>query len=218
MSHAVEHEERPGLWPARARRRPRAGVGILVAETVSRLAGDAVILAAIRKALPKGSRLTTASETGNADHDEDREDFEALFSKREIKQIRQRTRGAMAVKKMRGEVVGCLPYGFRRKADGAHVTRDDGAPKCAPGCHGCLHIERDPAEQAVIAGATALRADGLSVAAVERQLRAEGVVGRVGKPLLYAGLSHAVRSGARRRGVGAGMKREAVARPLLATE
>ena len=159
------------------------GIGILIAETVSRLAYDVVILGAIRKALPRGARLTTANETGNADLDEDREDFEALFGKREIKQIRQRTKGALAVKKMRGEVVGAVPFGFRRKADGEHVTRQDGSRKCTLECPGCKRIEQDPDEQAIIA--RALHSSGMSVAAVERQLRADGVTSRVGKPLIY---------------------------------
>jgi DNA invertase Pin-like site-specific DNA recombinase len=158
VSRTTDHGERPGLTAALDGLHGSGAA--LVAETVSRFAGDGYILETIRRQLGKsGARLATADETGNADLDEDRQDFEAMFSKREIKQIRARTKGALAVKKMRGERVGGIPYGKRLAADG-------------------VHLETDDAEQAVIARAKALSDTGLSVRAIATALAAEGIVGR----------------------------------------
>jgi DNA invertase Pin-like site-specific DNA recombinase len=186
VSRTIDHGDRPGMALALDTIRQQHST-VLVAETVSRLVGDPTILGAIRRVLAKsGARLATADETGNADLDEDRQDFDALFSKREIKQIKSRTKGALAVKRMRGEVVGVLPYGFGRKADGQHVKDPrTHAPRCEAGCVGCLHVEPNAAEQAVIHRAKALSDEGSTVRAIAAQLTAEGVRGRTGNPLSH---------------------------------
>lgn len=183
LSRTLAYGDRPGLTGA-LETVASERIDVLVGESVSRLAGDAAILAGIRGALPRGARLATADETGNEDLDEDRQEFEAFFSRREIKQIRQRTRGALAVKKMRGEAMGCLGFGYRRKADGMHVMRD-GARKClakSPDCGGCLHVEPDPGEQAVIRRVVALSAEGLSLQGIVDSLTADQISGRTGNP------------------------------------
>ena len=183
-SRTLAYGDRPGLLGA-IELVTEEKIDVLVGESVSRLAGDSVILAGIRGALPRGARLATADETGNEDLDDDRQEFEAFFSKREIKQIRTRTKGALAVKKMRGEVVGCVPYGYRRKADGAHVMRE-GMRKCAasvPGCGGCLHVEADEAEQAVIRYVVELSGEeGLSLQGICDALEHEHIFSRAREP------------------------------------
>lgn len=166
VSRTTEHAERPGLAAALdAVRSLRASV--LVAETVSRWAFDAPILESIRTALrSRGARLATADETGDADLDEDRQDFECLYSKREIKQIRARTKGALAVKRLRGERVGAIPFGKCLDPDGKHL---------AP----C------PAEQAIIVRAKQLSDLGLSIRKIAASLDAEGCLGRTGWPLSH---------------------------------
>jgi len=165
-SRTTEHGERPGLVAALDTVKGQ-GISVLVAENVSRWAFDAVILGAIRTELVKrGARLATADETGNADLDEDRQDFEAMFSKREIKQIRQRTKGALAVKKLRGELTGSAPFGKRVGSDG-------------------VHLEANPDEVAIIARAKALSDAGGTVRGIAATLAAEGIVGRTGRALSH---------------------------------
>jgi DNA invertase Pin-like site-specific DNA recombinase len=186
VSRTVDHGDRPGLALAL----DKVGRhGVLVAETTSRLAGDPWILGGIRRELArKGGRVATCDERGNEDLDEDRQDFDALFSKREIKQIRSRTKGALAVKRMRGEVVGVLPFGFGRKADGHHVMDPrTHAPRCKTGCTGCLHVERNDAEQATIARAIEL-AKTCRIRELTDTLNAEGHRTRRGTPFTFQGV------------------------------
>ena len=79
----------------------------------------------------------------------------AAFAMYERALIRSRTKAALAVKRAKGERVGTIPYGYRLAADGKHV-------------------EEDSEEQATIARARALRADGLSLRAIGRTLLGEG--------------------------------------------
>lgn len=72
------------------------------------------------------------------------------------------------VKRARGERISRqTPYGQRVAVDG-------------------VHLEPDPAEQAVIERARLLRASGLSVRAVAEELEVEGLMNRAGKPLSVA--------------------------------
>jgi hypothetical protein len=73
------------------------------------------------------------------------------------------TKAALAAKAAKGERVGELPYGFRLAADGAH-------------------LERDEAEQSVLALVRELRAGGLSQRAIVAELAAQGLVSRAGRP------------------------------------
>jgi DNA invertase Pin-like site-specific DNA recombinase len=175
LSRTLDHGERPGLVAALETIRTRH-VDMLVAESVSRLAGDSYILGAIRRELPKGARLVTCDDVGVPDLDEDMQEFRAMHSRQEIKQIRARTKGALAAKRLRGEISGTLRYGWRRKANGLHVGGRD--RRCAADCTGCLHPEQDPAEQAVIARVKALSDTGLAIRAIAARLAVEGVVGR----------------------------------------
>jgi DNA invertase Pin-like site-specific DNA recombinase len=77
--------------------------------------------------------------------------------------IRARTRAALAAKRARGERTGEIPYGFHVAADGATLERDD-------------------AEQAVLAAVRDLRGAGLSQRAIVRELAARGFVSREARP------------------------------------
>ena len=72
--------------------------------------------------------------------------------------IGARTRAALAVKKARGERVGSVPYGFRVGEDGV--------------------LEPDGDEQETVELARRLRAGGLSLRAIDRELRAQGYLPR----------------------------------------
>lgn len=75
----------------------------------------------------------------------------------------ERTAAAMAHKRANGERVGAVPFGSRLAADG-------------------IHLEPVPEEQAAIACAVELRAAGLSLRAIARELAARGFRARSDKP------------------------------------
>jgi DNA invertase Pin-like site-specific DNA recombinase len=85
----------------------------------------------------------------------------AAYSAYERLVIKARAKAALAVKKARGERVGGMPYGWR-----------DG--------DGNLLVE-DEAEQATVARAREIRAEGASLREVGRRLLEEGHGPRVGK-------------------------------------
>jgi DNA invertase Pin-like site-specific DNA recombinase len=179
-SRMLSHDDRHGLmWAIFEAMGPRR-IGVLVAESVSRFAGDAVILAGIKDALPRWARLATSTETGNEDIDEELEDYGAINSKREIRQISQRIKGSLARLRARGAVSGNPPYGQRRKADGQHVLRDDGSRKCGPDCAGCRNLEPDPEEQRCLSRMRELDASGMTYERIGRRLTKEGFRNRLG--------------------------------------
>jgi DNA invertase Pin-like site-specific DNA recombinase len=76
-------------------------------------------------------------------------------SEHEVAMIRLRTSAALQAMKRRGRRVGSIPYGFQLAADGLHLVEHD-------------------QEQATVALAAVLRARGLSLRAVGRELVAQG--------------------------------------------
>jgi len=87
----------------------------------------------------------------------------ASVSQWEREAIGERTSAAMQHKASEGEYTGgAVPYGYRLAADGEHV-------------------EELPEEQAVLAEARRLRASGLSLRAVARELDRHGIKSRVGR-------------------------------------
>lgn len=87
----------------------------------------------------------------------------ASVSQWEREAIGERTATAMQHKKASGERVGAVPYGSRLAADG-------------------VHLEDEPAEQAVLEEARTLRAAGLSLRAVAAELDRLGMHARNGRP------------------------------------
>ncbi len=76
-----------------------------------------------------------------------------VFAQYERAIIRSRTKAALAVKKAKGERVGGVPYGYRLEDE---------------------RVVEDEAEQATVARARELRAEGKSLRAIGRNLVAEG--------------------------------------------
>jgi DNA invertase Pin-like site-specific DNA recombinase len=87
--------------------------------------------------------------------------FADLYARVEHAAIRERTKAALAAKRARGERTGGIPYGCRLAPNGVHLVPY-------------------PAEQVTIARASELRATGISLDAVARQLAAEGHAPRSG--------------------------------------
>jgi len=140
----------------------RAGV-LLVAKR-DRLARDVVVGAVIERLVERqGARVLAADGTGNGEGPEHQlmRHLVNAFAEYEALVIAARTRAALAVKKARGERVGSVPYGFR-------VT-DDGI------------LEPDDDEQEMVAVARRLRERGLSLRAIDRELRARGHLPRNGR-------------------------------------
>jgi site-specific DNA recombinase len=76
--------------------------------------------------------------------------------------IGARTKAALRVKKMRGERVGAIPIGYR-------LADDEGM------------LEEDPREQAAIALIHELREEGLSLRAIDQEIRRRGFPSRTGR-------------------------------------
>ena len=98
------------------------------------------------------------------------------FAEYERALIGARTRAALRVKKARGERVGAIPFGYR-------VTEDD------PG-----RLEPDPGEQEVIRLVHELREEGLSLRAIDEELRGRGHEPRGGERWHVQTLSNIARS------------------------
>lgn len=168
VSGATPVHERAGLVSALATLR-EIGAGVLLAAKRDRLARDTGVMATLEGAVrASGAVVRTADGASDgADDDEGafvRRSVEDMVSVLERMKIKARTKAALAVKKARGERVGCVPYGFRLAADG-------------------VRLEEDEAEQGVIAIVRELRAAGLSQWAIVHELAARGIVSRGGRPL-----------------------------------
>lgn len=182
VSRTTEHDSRPGLVEAIEVVKSGAAQ-VLVAESTSRFAGNNFLLGAIERALGKKGRIATANDSGNEEADSDRRELEALFSKFEIRQIRSRTKGALEMKRIRGERICTIPYGKRLKADGQHTLDKMKLPKCrGTECAGCLHLEDHPDELRAMSRARELSAQ-MGPFPIARQLNAEGFRGRTGNTL-----------------------------------
>ncbi|MCA9316105.1 MAG: recombinase family protein [Planctomycetes bacterium] len=155
VSGGADLEKRPGLLAALDAVREH-GAGVLVVARRDRLARDVLVAAMVDRLVARqGASIVAADGTGNGDGPEAalmRTLIDA-FAQYERAVIGARTRAALAVKKARGERVGGIPYGYR----------DEGGV-----------LVEEPGEQAVIARARELRAEGLSLRAVGRALLGEG--------------------------------------------
>jgi DNA invertase Pin-like site-specific DNA recombinase len=166
VSGGAALDRRPGLAAALADVRDRRAGALVVAKR-DRLARDVAIAASVERELARtGARVISADGTGNGEGAADQFMRTMLdgVAQYERALIRGRVRAALGVKQARGEMTGKPRWGYRLDADGVHVVED-------------------PAEQAVVARARSLRAEGASLKGVVEALRAEGVVGRSGRPL-----------------------------------
>lgn len=164
LSGSTPVGERPGFLAALEGLRT-AGAGLLVLAKRDRLArGVAVAVVAEELVREAGARVVTADGVADGDRPEDAfmRTIQDAVAQLERARIAQRTRAALAVKRARGERISrSIPYGMRLAADG-------------------IHLEADPAEQAVVRQVLALRAEGLSLRAVGAALVARGCLPRGG--------------------------------------
>jgi DNA invertase Pin-like site-specific DNA recombinase len=89
--------------------------------------------------------------------------------------IGERTRDAMGHKRANGERVGTVPFGYRPAADG-------------------VHLEIEPAEQAILTRMRALRAGGYSTRQIAAELNREGLTTRRGTAWKFQYIAQALRA------------------------
>ncbi len=163
ISGGAELERRPGLVAALDALRDQ-GAGVLVVARRDRLARDVLTDALVQRLCEReGATVVSADGVANGDRPEDQlmRSIVAAMAAYERALIGTRTRAALAVKKARGERVGGVPYGYRVGPAG--------------------RLEADPGEQATVARARELRAEGASLREVARRLLAEGHRPRKGR-------------------------------------
>lgn len=141
----------------------RESAGLLVVAKRDRLARDVLTAALVERLCERhGARVQSADGTGNGDGPEAQllRGVIDVFAQYERAIIRSRTKAALAVKKANGERVGGVPYGYR--LEGERVVEDEG-------------------EQATVARARELRAEGKSLRAIASGLVEAGHTPRKGK-------------------------------------
>ena len=154
-----------GAAPLEARTGLLAALGELASDDVllvakrDRLARDPILGAMVeRMADRQGARVVSAAGEGTDDDGPTSVLMRRIvdaFAEYERLVIGARTRAALAAKRVRGERVGAVPYGYRLAGDGVALIED-------------------AAEQAVICEARKLRAAGLSLRAVAADLASRG--------------------------------------------
>jgi DNA invertase Pin-like site-specific DNA recombinase len=146
----------------------KRGDVVLVAKR-DRIARDVVVAAMVEAAANrKGCKIVSAAGEGSEDDSPAGLLMRRLidsFSEYERAVIASRTKAALQAKKLRGERVGAIQYGYHLAADG-------------------IHLESDAAEQAVICEARRLRDSGLSLGKVAAELARQGLFSRVGRPFV----------------------------------
>lgn len=161
VSGAAPLERRGGLVAALQELKDSA-CGVLLVAKRDRLARDTMVAAMVERLVERsGARLLSADGVGNG------EGPEALlirgmidvFAQYERALIRSRTKGALAVKKARGERVGGVPVGFAVGADKR-----------------LLVVRAD--EQETIVRISALRDAGLTIRQIADQLNVDNIPAR----------------------------------------
>jgi len=166
VSGGSELSDRPSLIEALTELRA-AGAGILVVAKRDRLARDVFVSLMIdRDVVALGGRVVSADGIANgvgAANNLLRVILDG-FAAYEREVIGDRTREALGAKRARGERIGTVPFGFRLADDGARLIED-------------------AEEQSTLQAARALRASGLSLRAVARELAIRGHLSRKGTPI-----------------------------------
>ena len=162
ISGGLPLEQRPGLLAALDAL--KKGDVLLVAKR-DRLGRDVLNVAMFERLVErKGARVVSAAGEGTEANDPTSRLLRQIvdsFAEYERAVIRTRTRAALGVKKARGERVGGIPFGFRLSADRRS-------------------LEPAPAEHRAVMIALALRASGLSYAAIAAELNRQGFRSRTG--------------------------------------
>lgn len=165
--------ERPGVRETLRRLKAGEADGLIVAklDRLTRSVRDLGDLLEAHFARPRGKSiaLVSVAERIDTEHAAGRFMLNVLMSvaQWERETISERTKAALAIRKKHWQRTGGIPYGYRLVADK-------------------VHLQENPAEQAVITRVWQLRGMGLTQRAVVDQLRQEGVVGRTGNPLALA--------------------------------
>ncbi|MGD0679743.1 MAG: recombinase family protein [Polyangiaceae bacterium] len=157
-------DERPALVAALASLREHAA-GVLVVAKRDRIARDVVLAAMVERATTSaGATIVSAAGEGNGDAPADAFMRTVIDGAAQYERalIRARTKAALGAKRAKGEKTGGdAPYGFT--VDGGRLVA----------------VEN---EQAAIARARELSAEGRSLRAVAAALAGEGHVSRTGRP------------------------------------
>jgi DNA invertase Pin-like site-specific DNA recombinase len=178
VSGGSDIDARPALVAALAALRVHRA-GVLVVAKRDRLARNVYVAATIERAVARiGARVSCADGTANGDTPADEFmrtilDGAAAY---ERALIRARTKAALQAKRLRGERVGKIPFGFRLAVDEEHV-------------------EPHPKEQLAIEAVLAMRARGDSIRKIAAECVRRKIVSRSGKPLGKTQVERIVRRG-----------------------
>jgi DNA invertase Pin-like site-specific DNA recombinase len=162
VSGGAALDKRPGLMAALDALEPGM---VLVAVKRDRIARDTMNAAMIERLAERANaRVMTCDGAGEGDTPEAKlmRTMIDAFAEYERQIIKARTKSALAVKRERDERISRhVPYGMQLAADG-------------------IHLEPNAAEQAVIALARSLHAEGLSSGKIAAQLAEHGMYSRTG--------------------------------------
>ena len=174
-------DERPALVAALASLREH-GAGVLVVAKRDRIARDPVLTAGVERAASEAGAVVRSSAgegNGSTPADEFMRGVIDSASRYERALIRARTTAALGVIRARGRKTGGgVPYGYRVDVDGRTLVAVEG-------------------EQATIARARELAAEGCSLRTVAAGLAAEGHVSRTGRPFAATQVARMIGDGAR---------------------
>jgi len=177
VSGGAPLEKRPVLAAAVADVAERKAE-FLVTLKVDRFSRDRIETGSVELQLRRsGAELVFADGIGNGSAPVDEFMRTILLGAAQLERatIRARIQAALRVKQDRGEMTGKPPYGFTT-VDGPPRLRKDGTVRPVK------MLAQEPSEQATIAAARALSAQGLSVRKVIAQLAADGHLNRECKP------------------------------------
>ncbi len=152
--------------------------GRLVVQRLDRFSRDPLTAALAELELQRHGATLACSEGAGGGSDPTSELVRGILfnvARFEKAMIRARIKAALAVKRIRNELTGVAPYGWRVSPDGTT-------------------LERDPDESATLEQLKALRASELTIRAVQKEATARGFVGRTGKPFTLAAIHAMVRN------------------------
>lgn len=161
VSGAAELSKRPSLLQLLSLIRKN---DVLLIAKWDRIGREELSVAAIESAVKeRGAHIVSAAGEGTDERDElssfVQRRIAKFFAEYERIIIRLRTRQALQAKRERRERIGHIPFGFRLASDG-------------------IHLEEDPQEQKILQEILALRAQGLSVRNIAKELNERKIFNR----------------------------------------